>query len=724
MSAHLARLFAGWRLVVLVALLLGNGAAQAQESASPADPAIAAEVDRLMSALDDPAVREALRQALIAEAETTPQAASEASATLVQQRLALLIDAWDRLDDELVRVAEDSLSDGKLGVFAYAIVLSLFGLAVAFAVARLLRGLRDRARPDPAGTLSARLASAFGLLLIKLGPPLAGFAAVHFLALAWTEGVDSPGPTANIVTRAGAWIIGVAIVVDLLWAPTRPGTGLLRADPRRGRLIAWALIGSTAAVAVIAAIGQLLALAGAEPLPAALFSLMLSILLLIVLLVLVWRVRRPVHEAVREVLPPHSTLARLLSLWPVPVSLYLLVIWAATLGAVLSGQSSPASRLILSLVLPVIVFALAAAYSRRVLKAIPPAPEVAPGETADHDWIRQAQHIPSAMTKLAIAAWLVAVVAVIGLLAWLYRFDVASNLGVAPRIASAIVHVVCVALVAYIVYAALNASIARAMLRIDGGRNPSRAKRLRTLLPLFRVFLLNVVVVMAVLIALSSMGVDIGPLIAGAGIFGLAIGFGSQKLVADIVAGVFFLLDDAFAVGDYVEVGGLAGQVESLSIRSMKLRHHRGPIHTIPFGEINSLTNHSRDWVIVKLEFRLPSTTDLATVKKIVKRIGEELSQDPAVAKHLLEPLKSQGVRRFEDNAMIVGVKFKSVPGEQFVIRRMVFQKIRDAFAAADIRFADRGVVVHVGGGAGATEQAIAGAAAAALQKPGAGGHG
>jgi small-conductance mechanosensitive channel len=477
------------------------------------------------------------------------------------------------------------------------------------------------------------------------------------------------------------------------------------------------LLGSTAAIVVIAALAQLLAVAGMQPLPAALFSLLLSVTLLAVLLILTWRVRRQVHEAVKEVLPPNSTLGRLMALWPVPVSLYLLVIWGATLGSVLAGQSAPAGRLILSIVLPVVIFAFAAAYSRRVVKAVPPAaPELAVGAQPDPEFVRQAKHLPSAMTKLAIAAWLIAIVAVFGLLAWLYNFDVASSLGVGPHIVGAAVQVICIALVAYIVYAALTASIARAMLRIDSGHNPSRAKRLRTLLPLFRVFLLNVVIVMAVLIALSSMGVDIGPLIAGAGIFGLAIGFGSQKLVADIVAGVFFLLDDAFAVGDFVEVGGLSGQVESLSIRSMKLRHSRGPVHVVPFGEINSLTNHSRDWVIVKLEFRLPSQTDLAVVKKIVKRIGTELETDPEVSKHLLETLKSQGVRRFEDNAMIVGVKFKSVPGEQFVIRRIVFQKIRDAFAAADIHFADRGVVVRVGP-AGATDQAIAGAAAAALQK-------
>ena len=111
-------------------------------------------------------------------------------------------------------------------------------------------------------------------------------------------------------------------------------------------------------------------------------------------------------------------------------------------------------------------------------------------------------------------------------------------------------------------------------------------------------------------------------------------------------------LQPSIISGDPVSVW-LVNVTSLLSIRSMKLRHHRGPVHTVPFGEINSLTNHSRDWVIVKLEFRLPSDTDLATVKKIVKRIGQELSDDPAVAKHLLEPLKSQGVRRFEDNAMI-----------------------------------------------------------------------
>src|ERR687883_690604 len=111
---------------------------------------------------------------------------------------------------------------------------------------------------------------------------------------------------------------------------------------------------------------------------------------------------------------------------------------------------------------------------------------------------------------------------------------------------------------------------------------------------------------MVSMIMLSALGVDIGPLLAGAGVVGIAVGFGCQKLVQDIVAGIFFLIDDAFRVGEYVEAGGLKGTVEAISIRSMRLRHHRGAVQTLPFGELKSVKNHSRDWVIIKLDFRVP----------------------------------------------------------------------------------------------------------------------
>ncbi len=115
--------------------------------------------------------------------------------------------------------------------------------------------------------------------------------------------------------------------------------------------------------------------------------------------------------------------------------------------------------------------------------------------------------------------------------------------------------------------------------------------RIATLLPLFRSVILITIVVMASMIVLSELGVNIGPLIAGAGVIGLAIGFGAQTLVRDILSGAFFLLDDAFRRGEYIDIGSVKGSVEKISVRSMQLRHHKGPLNTVPFGEIQTLSN-------------------------------------------------------------------------------------------------------------------------------------
>ena len=248
----------------------------------------------------------------------------------------------------------------------------------------------------------------------------------------------------------------------------------------------------------------------------------------------------------------------------------------------------------------------------------------------------------------------------------------------------------------------------------DEGGAAGEGARMHTLLPLFRKFVMVTLAVMVAMIVMSALGVDIGPLLAGAGVVGLAIGFGAQTLVRDIVSGVFFLMDDAFRVGEYIEVGTLRGTVEQMSIRSIRLRHHRGAIHTIPFGEMGQITNYSRDWVILKLEFRVPFDTDVTLVKKLVKRIGAELLDDPTHGKSFLEPLKSQGVRRMEDDAMIIGLKFMAKPGEQFTLRREVYQRVRDAFERNGIDLAPRKVEVHVAKDASEEEiaKAVEGAAA------------
>jgi moderate conductance mechanosensitive channel len=265
--------------------------------------------------------------------------------------------------------------------------------------------------------------------------------------------------------------------------------------------------------------------------------------------------------------------------------------------------------------------------------------------------------------------------------------------------------IVLVGFIAYIAYQAVKIAIdttiaeeAGDMVEAEPGDEGGAvgASRLATLLPIFRNFLLGVIVVIAGMVILSEMGIDIGPLFAGAGVIGLAVGFGAQSLIRDMFSGAFFLIDDAFRRGEYIDLGSVKGSVEKISIRSMQLRHHLGPLHTIPFGEIQHLTNYSRDWVMMKLPLRVTYDTDVDKVRKLIKKLGEELTAHPELGGKFLEPLKSQGVFKMEDSAMIIRVKFMTKPGDQFQVRKLVYTRIQELFAENGIKFAHREVTVRV----------------------------
>jgi small-conductance mechanosensitive channel len=226
----------------------------------------------------------------------------------------------------------------------------------------------------------------------------------------------------------------------------------------------------------------------------------------------------------------------------------------------------------------------------------------------------------------------------------------------------------------------------------------ARRARLRTLLPIFRNSLAVFIGVVAVLTVLSGLGVQIAPLIAGAGIFGVAIGFGSQTLVKDVLSGVFFMLDDAFRVGEYIESGSYMGTVESFSLRSVRLRHHRGPIFTVPFGDLGAVKNMSRDWVIEKMSINVTYDTYIELARKLVKKIGQELAENPEFKATTLEPLKMQGVDSFGDFAMVLRLKMMTKPGEQFTMKRKALLMIKKAFAENGIKIAVPTVQVSGGG--------------------------
>ncbi|MBB3464126.1 mechanosensitive ion channel family protein [Rhizobium sp. BK377] len=212
--------------------------------------------------------------------------------------------------------------------------------------------------------------------------------------------------------------------------------------------------------------------------------------------------------------------------------------------------------------------------------------------------------------------------------------------------------------------------------------------RLQTLLPIFRNILAVVIVVIAVLMVLSGLGIEIGPLIAGAGVVGVAVGFGAQTIVKDVISGMFYLWDDAFRVGEYIESGSHKGVVEAFSLRSVKLRHHRGPLTTVPFGELGAVKNLNRDWTIDKISLNVTYDTDLVKTKKIIKQIGQQLLDNPEWGPNIIETLKMKGVEQFGEFAIEIRLSMMTKPGEQFVIRRNALAMIRNAFKENGIEFA------------------------------------
>jgi moderate conductance mechanosensitive channel len=219
-------------------------------------------------------------------------------------------------------------------------------------------------------------------------------------------------------------------------------------------------------------------------------------------------------------------------------------------------------------------------------------------------------------------------------------------------------------------------------------RGAGSASRLATLMPLMRIVLAITIFVIAGLIVLSELGVNITPLIAAASVFGLAISFGSQTLVRDIVSGVFYLADDAFRVGDYIDCGKAKGTVEGFTLRSIRLRHQSGQVHTIPFGQLGQITNFSRDWTGVKFNLRLARNTDLEMLRKTVKKIGQQMLEDPEMKDEILEPLKMQGIADIADNAIIARFKFTVRPGKPTQVQHEAIRRMMAAFGPAGIEFA------------------------------------
>ncbi|MFO1159659.1 MAG: mechanosensitive ion channel [Reyranellaceae bacterium] len=224
--------------------------------------------------------------------------------------------------------------------------------------------------------------------------------------------------------------------------------------------------------------------------------------------------------------------------------------------------------------------------------------------------------------------------------------------------------------------------------RYMAGDKASSASRLGTLIPLLRVTVAIVLAVLAVLIALENIGVNVTPLLAGASVLGLALSFGSQALVKDIVSGIFYLTDDAFRVGEFIDCEKAKGTVEGFTLRSVRLRSGSGQLHTIPFGELGHVTNFSRDWAAVDFGLRFARDVDLDKLREATAKVSADIMAVPALKEKLLEPLKMQGIAEVADNALVVRFKLVAHPGNPDWLQNEAVTRMLRAFPEQGIAFA------------------------------------
>ncbi|MFI0848511.1 mechanosensitive ion channel family protein [Mesorhizobium sp. IMUNJ 23232] len=674
-------------LAALAVFGFSHGASFAQSQPAAAAPTPPPEkVQQLLHLLNDPEVKTWLEARPAAPSAAAQDAASvENDVTDVEARIrghiGRVVDAFFRLPQEFANASDvisRDVNSGRPGVvLAILVVLIGVGYGAEWLFRRLLR--RVRGAETSASEQPLRLVSDL-IPLVVFTLASAGL----FLAFQWP-----PLLRKVVVTLLLAFIVFrfIRTMARLLLEPDATASEsrhrLVDIDDAGARF--WYLrVQLLAGIFMLGwAIASLMPRLGFSPDAALAIAYLFGLGLLAVAIETVW------HSPARQSAPsPVKTWLRtffLVILWLVWVAGFVGILWVGIYALVLPSAVSGVGR---------IAERLAGRSEGTTLFAT----------------IRNVLIVRGARAVLiALAvAWLAYI--------WQLRAEAMGGNPTLERVVVGLLNGIIILLFADLLWQLSKALINHHMERAEhtGGTSEEVARRgrLRTLLPIFRNALAVFIAVVAVLTILSGMGVAIGPLIAGAGIFGVAIGFGSQTLVKDVLSGVFFMLDDAFRVGEYIQSGSYKGTVEGFSLRSVRLRHQRGPIFTVPFGQLGAVQNMSRDWVIEKMTLTVTYDSDVELARKLVKKIGQQLAEDPEFAASTLQPLKMQGVDSFGDSGIVLRMKLMTKPGEQFGIKRKALVMIKKAFDENNIKLATP--MVQVSGGA---DDAAAAAARETLRK-------
>jgi small-conductance mechanosensitive channel len=731
------------RLLAFLACLATPALAQAPAAPAPAPATSPAELQRLLETLRDDGRRaELLRnlEALAAAQRATPAAAPAAAApattpppaadappaaeaapspvpdilapnTLGAQLLTGASQRLQALSDSLVTMAQTATDLRGLAGWANGVardpvtqtrvldalqwLLLLFGtgLLAEWLTRRALRGWLDRLdalAPEngSAWTWVRRVPLVLARLVLDL-IPVAAFAVISYGLI----GIVRPLPTTELVLLvANNSYMALRAVMALSRVVFSPASAHLRLMPVSDETAAYVTVW-VRRIAVVAIAGYAVAEAGLLfGLPWAAYDAILRVALLVVSLLLVIVIlqnRHAVSDALRA--PPlaegdepdrarrafRGLRDRLAEVWHIVAILWLLALWGVWALEVRDGFE----RLMRVSAFTVLILGLAKLVDELARRGIERGFSIGPEMARKYPGleVRANRYVP---VLRGIVTGFVGVMALLFLLevygvdafGWFRR----GQLG--ARLLGSLVSVGLTMLVALTVWELANAAIQRHLTKLSRDAQAARSARVRTLLPMLRTLLSGAILVFVALNVLTEIGVNVAPLIAGAGVVGLAIGFGSQTLVRDVITGVFLLFEDAVAVGDVVQVSNLSGVVEQLSIRSIKLRAQDGSVHIIPFSAVTTVTNMTRDFSFAVLDVSVAYGEDTDRVSQVMREVAAEIRTDPKFAPLVRDELEMLGVERLADSGVLIRARIKGEPTARWALGREFNRRIKQRF--------------------------------------------
>jgi small-conductance mechanosensitive channel len=679
-----------------VALFLCIGLAlSAAGAAAPAPPA-ADELERLVDTLQDDAARAKLvdqLRALIAAQraanEQKPPTAAlfgqlsrqvDAFSGEVLAGAAMIVDA-PRLVGWIGEQMSNAVARRLWGEAAFAFALVFGGAAL---VEWALRAILSRLFPRfPTRRRDTGLVRAFfallGLVLAAL--PIAVFAATAYAVLSVaTEPLTRTRILLTVLVNATVEARLLLCVVRTVLLPDDPGAVLVPIDPETRnylyiwvrRFTFWAVFG----YAVPEAAWWL-------GIPGALYALMLktaALVLALLAIIFLLQNRATVASWISGAPAGSSGWSRLRrtlgETWHLLAIFYILGVYLIYALHMQGGFAYVLRATVLSLVVIIAARLLAGIIRRLSRRGFAIKPELkAQFPTLEQ---RANRYVPI-LTGLASA-----ILHILALMAVLQAWDIGafawfgSDLG--RRVTENALSIGVVLIVALALWELSASAIERYLSALDAGDAPRRT-RLRTLLPLLRTALLWLIVVVTSLVILSHIGIDIAPLLAGAGVVGLAIGFGSQALVKDVITGLFILLEDQIAVGDIVDVGkDHKGVVEAITVRTIRMRDLSGTVHTVPFSEVTSVKNLTKDYSCAVARIGISYSEDIDRVVEILRGVGDEMLQDETLRSSILNPFEFLGVDSLDDASVVLLVRIRTVPGKQLVVGRAFNRLVKIAF--------------------------------------------